>query len=124
MEKVADVHRDAALPKFHGKTFALQAKAAPPAVNREAPAFGRKAVLYATCFVNYNNPGIGMAARAVLAQNGVETEVVYPALLRHAAARAGRSRQGGGERALGLRRRCCPGSRRAMTSSPWCPPAP
>jgi glycerol-3-phosphate dehydrogenase subunit C len=78
MEKIVDVHRDAALPKFHGKTFALQAKAAPPAVNREAPAFGRKAVLYATCFANYHNPGIGMAARAVLAKNGVETEVVYP----------------------------------------------
>src|SRR4029077_3443877 len=27
---------------------------------------------------NYHNPGIGMAARAVLAKNGVETEVVYP----------------------------------------------
>ena len=35
-------------------------------------------MLYATCFVNYNNPDIGTAARAVLAQNGVETEVVYP----------------------------------------------
>ena len=43
------------------------------------PGFGRKAVLYATCFVNYNGPDIGMAARAVLARNGVETEVVYPA---------------------------------------------
>src|SRR5882724_280398 len=78
MEKVVDVHRDAALPQFHGKTFALQAKAAPLTVNREAPGFGRKAVLYATCFANYHNPGIGMAARAVLAKNGVETEVVYP----------------------------------------------
>ena len=39
---------------------------------------GRKAVLYATCFVNYNNPSIGEAAQAVLAKNGVETEVVYP----------------------------------------------
>jgi len=78
MEKIVDVHRDAALPKFHGKTFALQAKAAPLTVNREAPGFGRKAVLYATCFANYHNPGIGMAARAVLAKNGVETEVVYP----------------------------------------------
>jgi glycerol-3-phosphate dehydrogenase subunit C len=78
MEKIAGVHRDAALPKFHGRTFALAAKSAPVAVNREAPAFGRKAVLYATCFVNYHNPGIGMAARAVLARNGVETEVVYP----------------------------------------------
>jgi glycerol-3-phosphate dehydrogenase subunit C len=78
MEKVADIHREAALPKFHGKTFALRAKRDVPEVNRDAPAFGRKAVLYATCFVNYNNPDIGMAARAVLAKNGVETEVVYP----------------------------------------------
>src|SRR5258706_2755959 len=78
MEKVAGIHRDAGLPKFHGKTFAMRAKQAPPTVNREAPGFGRKAVLYATCFVNYNNPAIGMAARAVLAKNGVETEIVYP----------------------------------------------
>jgi glycerol-3-phosphate dehydrogenase subunit C len=78
MEKVADVHRDAALPKFHGRTFMLQAKSSPVTVNRAAPAFGRKAVLYATCFANYHNPAIGLAARAVLARNGVETEVVYP----------------------------------------------
>ena len=78
LEAVAGVDRAAALPKFHGKTFALQAKSAAPEVNRTAPAFGRKAVLYATCFVNYNNPKIGLAARAVLAKNGVETEVVYP----------------------------------------------
>jgi glycerol-3-phosphate dehydrogenase subunit C len=78
MEKVADIHRDAALPSFHSKTFLRQAKAEPVAINREAPAFGRKAVLYATCFVNYHNPGIGMATRAVLARNGVESEVVYP----------------------------------------------
>src|SRR6202030_4802506 len=43
-----------------------------------APAHGRKAVLYATCFVNYTNPGIGEATRAVLAKNGVATEVAYP----------------------------------------------
>jgi glycerol-3-phosphate dehydrogenase subunit C len=78
METVLGVHREAALPKFHGKTFALRAKEAPPEVDTQAPAFGRKAVLYATCFVNYNNPGIGAASRFVLAKNGVETRVVYP----------------------------------------------
>jgi glycerol-3-phosphate dehydrogenase subunit C len=78
MEKVAGLHRQAALPKFHGKTFQRRAKAEPPVVNSGAPAFGRKVALYATCFVNYNNPDIGMAARAVLAKNGVETEIVYP----------------------------------------------
>jgi glycerol-3-phosphate dehydrogenase subunit C len=79
LEKVAGVDRAAALPKYHGRTFALRAKRDVPEVNREAPAFGRKAVLYATCFVNYNNPRTGIAARAILAKNGVETEVVYPA---------------------------------------------
>jgi len=78
MESVVGVHRDAHLPKFHGKTFAARAAAAAIEINRDAPAFGRKAVIYATCFANYNNPEIGMAARAVLARNGVETEVVYP----------------------------------------------
>jgi glycerol-3-phosphate dehydrogenase subunit C len=78
MEKVAGVHRQAALPKFHGKTFQRRAKAEPPEVNSAAPAHGRKVALYATCFVNYNNPDIGMAAQAVLAKNGVETAVVYP----------------------------------------------
>jgi len=78
MEAVLGVHREAALPKFHGKTFALRAKQSAPEVNTQAPAHGRKAVLYATCFVNYNSPGIGEASRFVLARNGVETQVVYP----------------------------------------------
>lgn len=78
MEAVADIHREADLPKFHGKTFALRAKQNPPQRAAEAPAKARKVALYATCFVNYNNPRIGEAAQAVLAKNGVETEVVYP----------------------------------------------
>jgi glycerol-3-phosphate dehydrogenase subunit C len=79
MERALGVDARARLPKFHGKTFALRAKADQPPINAGAPGFGRKAVLYATCFVNYNGPEIGMAARAVLARNGVETVVAYPA---------------------------------------------
>jgi glycerol-3-phosphate dehydrogenase subunit C len=78
MEKITGIDRNAALPQYHGRTFAMRAKSAPPTVDRSAPAAGRKAVLYATCFVNYNNPGIGEAAQAVLAKNGVETEIAYP----------------------------------------------
>jgi glycerol-3-phosphate dehydrogenase subunit C len=77
MEKVAGVDRNAALPKYHGRTFKMRAKRETPPVDETAPAFGRKAVLYATCFVNYNNPEIGEATRAVLAKNGVATEVSY-----------------------------------------------
>ena len=76
MESVADIHRDAKLPEYSSQPFADKKTA--PTVNKDAPAYGRKAVLYATCFANYNNPHIGDAARAVLAQNGVETEVVCP----------------------------------------------
>jgi glycerol-3-phosphate dehydrogenase subunit C len=79
MESVAGIAREAELPQFHGKTFALRAKQNPPERNPQAPAKGRKVALYATCFVNYNNPKIGDAAQAVLAKNGVETAVVYPA---------------------------------------------
>jgi glycerol-3-phosphate dehydrogenase subunit C len=79
LEKIAGVHRDADLPKFHTRTFAMRARGHPLAVNESAPAYGRKAAIYATCFVNYNNPDIGEAARAVLAHNGVATEVAYPA---------------------------------------------
>jgi glycerol-3-phosphate dehydrogenase subunit C len=78
LEKLAGVDRQAALPKFHARTFTRRAMQASPPVDAAAPAAGRKAVLYATCFVNYNNPGIGEATRAVLAKNGVDSEVVYP----------------------------------------------
>lgn len=77
-KKSLDIDPKAYLPKFHGKTLMLRAMEDRPIVNEAAPAFGRKAVLYATCFANYNNPSIGIAARNVLAQNGVETEIVYP----------------------------------------------
>ncbi len=77
MEAAMGVHRDADLPKFHGNTFMKRA-ANKPARAEDAPAKDRKAVLYATCFVNYNSPDIGEDALAVLARNGVETETVYP----------------------------------------------
>ncbi len=74
----AGLDQDAALPKYQAASFAARARKSPPEVNAAAPAHGRKAVLYATCYVNYNDPEIGLATRAVLAKNGVETEVVYP----------------------------------------------
>ena len=78
MEKTLGVDHRAPLPAYYGRTFTMRAKKGAPVVDLTAPAAGRRAVLYATCFVNYNNPGIGEATRAVLARNGVETEVLYP----------------------------------------------
>jgi glycerol-3-phosphate dehydrogenase subunit C len=78
LEKLAGIDQNAVLPKYHGRTFMMRSKHSAPLVDRTAPAHGRKAVLYATCFVNYNDPSIGEATRAVLARNGVVTEVLYP----------------------------------------------
>ncbi|HEX2941170.1 MAG TPA: heterodisulfide reductase-related iron-sulfur binding cluster [Rhodopila sp.] len=77
LRAAAGLHPDAELPKYAGHTLAHRAVET-PALNRDAPAFGRKAVLYATCFGNYNAPEVGVDTRAVLARNGVETEIVYP----------------------------------------------
>ena len=70
----------ATLPPFHSRTFVSAARRGPDCRNPAAPAFaaGRRAALFATCFVNYNKPAIGKAARAVLNHIGVETKVTYP----------------------------------------------
>jgi glycerol-3-phosphate dehydrogenase subunit C len=68
------------LPKFYTRTFTLANRGDPIRVNEDAPAYAAKpkAALFATCFVNYNKPETGMAARAVLNHIGVETKVAYP----------------------------------------------
>jgi glycerol-3-phosphate dehydrogenase subunit C len=79
LEIAAGVHHEAALPTYAAKTFVTRAKEEKIEVNAAAPAYGqRKAALYATCTMNYNDPDLGLIARKVLAKLGVETEVVYP----------------------------------------------
>jgi glycerol-3-phosphate dehydrogenase subunit C len=78
LAKYAGLDPAAELPKYQSPSFVRRANTDSPPVNTEAPAYGRKAVLYATCFVNYNDVAVGLATRAVLARNGVATEVVHP----------------------------------------------
>ncbi|MDP6342111.1 MAG: heterodisulfide reductase-related iron-sulfur binding cluster [Alphaproteobacteria bacterium] len=78
LRDLAGIHPEAALPRYHRRTLVGRAEQSSPPVNPAAPAFGRKAAIYASCFANYNEPALGEAARAVLARNGVATQVVYP----------------------------------------------
>ena len=78
MEATLGIDKHAALPKYQSKSLVSRTAENPLQINKDAPAFGRKAVIYATCFGNYNNPKTGEATRKVLAKNGIETEVVYP----------------------------------------------
>ena len=84
MERVAGIDRRAELPKFHGRTFAARARRESVAVNATAPAFGRKAVLYATCYVNYNEPSIGMATQSRAGAKRRRNRDRLSLLLRHA----------------------------------------
>jgi glycerol-3-phosphate dehydrogenase subunit C len=80
LEKLGGIHHGARLPRQAAETFEALAHRTTPTLNTAAPAHGkRKAVLYATCFTNFHSTSIGQAARAVLAVNGVPTEVVHPA---------------------------------------------
>ncbi len=80
MQAAIGIHRDAELPKYERVTLCDKAKLkeSQTPLNMDAPAYGRKAVVYATCFANYNNTDIGMDTLNILAKNGVETEVIYP----------------------------------------------
>src|SRR5262249_30678374 len=71
------VDPDSDLPKFVSRTFVSEAKSHGPKAEA-APAAARKVALFPTCFVNYNNPKVGMAALGVLAKNGITPRVVYP----------------------------------------------
>lgn len=77
-ESLLGIDKDAELPKYANKTLQAEAAANPPTRVDSAPAKGRKAVLYATCYGDYNDLSVGKAALAVLAKNGVETKVVHP----------------------------------------------
>lgn len=77
MESTLGIDRTASLPKFHGKTFVAGAGANRPNANAAGPAKARKAALFPTCFVNYNNPKVGHAALKVLAQQGIAPKIVY-----------------------------------------------
>ncbi len=68
MEAVGGIHRDKLLPTFAATTFAEHFRSLTGGAE-ETPDGDHKVVLFATCFVTYNNPGIGRAALEVLRHN-------------------------------------------------------
>jgi glycerol-3-phosphate dehydrogenase subunit C len=78
MSSLLGINPEAALPKYAGKTLEAEARDNAPPRAMDGPAKARKAILYATCYGNFNDTSIGKAALAVLAKNGVETKVLHP----------------------------------------------
>lgn len=76
MQATLGVDKRAHLPAFANEP--LTAKANIPVPNPDGPAFGKKVVLYATCYGNFNDQTPGEAAIKVLAHNGVEVRIEHP----------------------------------------------
>ncbi len=67
--------------RAHLPTFAdtpLSQNARIPAPNADAPAFGRKVAIYATCYGEFNDQTPGEAAIKLLTHNGVHVRVEHP----------------------------------------------
>ena len=82
MSATLGIDKNVELPKFTGETFMKRAEKSAKngelEPNKEGTAKDRKALIYATCSVNYNNPGVGEAALKVLTHLGVSVKTDYP----------------------------------------------
>ncbi len=70
-KSVVGVHHQAWLPDFTPHKFRSRAEPSPPAAVRDGERTPGKVVVYATCYVNYNEPGIGHDLLRILAHNAI-----------------------------------------------------
>ena len=78
IETTAGIDKRAYLPPFAATPLTHKAAAGLPVPNPDAPAFGRKVVLYASCYGEFNDQTPGEAAIKLLAHNGVALRVENP----------------------------------------------
>lgn len=71
LEKGLGVHREAWLPDFAPQRFRAGAQESAPQPVRDGERTPGKVVVYATCYVNYNEPGIGHDLLKILAHNEI-----------------------------------------------------
>jgi len=74
MEKTIGIHRDWVQPTYHGETLDRWFRKRGPRGSGEK---GR-AVLFATCSVNFSDPEAGRAAVEVLEHSGIRVDLSYP----------------------------------------------
>jgi len=79
LEAIARIDAEVELPKYHSRTAGDRLRRDPMRPDPAGPAFRqRKVALYATCFVDYNQPDTAVAAARVLALQGCQVQFVYP----------------------------------------------
>ncbi len=79
MQATLGIDKNAFLPTFADLPLTQRAKhGLIPAPNPDAPSFGRKAVIYASCYGEFNDQAPGEALVKVLAHNGVDVRIEHP----------------------------------------------
>ncbi|HZI83083.1 MAG TPA: heterodisulfide reductase-related iron-sulfur binding cluster [Casimicrobiaceae bacterium] len=76
METVFGVHRDRRLPPYAAETFPEQARGSLAWPVRDGARSPGKVAVFSTCYVDYNEPGVGLDLLAVLEHNQIPYLVV------------------------------------------------
>jgi Fe-S oxidoreductase len=71
MEKTLGVHKDRQLPPYASTKFRSSAASSKPHAAKDGKNTPGKVAVYATCYVNYNEPGMGHDLLALLEHNEV-----------------------------------------------------
>jgi Fe-S oxidoreductase len=71
MEKTLGVHKDRQLPPYASRKFRSGAAASKPHAVQDGKNTPGKAAIFSTCYVNYNEPGIGHDLLALLEHNEI-----------------------------------------------------
>jgi Fe-S oxidoreductase len=73
LDAALGVHPQAPIPRYHSKTLRSRLEGSRAAVSAQSGDGTRgKVALFATCYVNRNEPDIGMDLAAIFAHNGIE----------------------------------------------------
>lgn len=76
MQSVLGVHKDRALPPYSAVRFRTRAQVNAAFPTKDGQRTPGKVVLFATCYVNYNEPGIGQDLLKVLEHNEIPVTLV------------------------------------------------
>ncbi len=76
LEKTLGVSRDAKLPQYHSSTLRKRFKGTLAGEAKAGRNTTGKVALFATCYANYNEPGLGEDLIEVLAHNGIEVTLL------------------------------------------------
>ncbi|MBI2752406.1 MAG: Fe-S oxidoreductase [Betaproteobacteria bacterium] len=75
LERALGIHRDRELPEYAPRKFRSHAERSKPFAVRDGKNTPGKVAIFSTCYVNYNEPGIGHDLLAILEHNEIPYQI-------------------------------------------------